>query len=139
MENFGATIRKLRQAQELGLRETAGKVGISPAYLSRIERDKERPPRPQVIRKLAQTLAADPDALFRLSASTDPEIVSYLNERPIVMNLLRFIQEGDFSDAEVRRLLHAAKEMDRNRIDVEPPSLRPDSLIAGDETSVQPK
>lgn len=111
MENFGATIRKLRQAQELGLRETAGKVGISPAYLSRIERDKERPPRPQIIRKLAQTLAADPDVLFRLSASTDPEIVSYLNERPIVMNLLRFIQEAEFADHDIRRLLHVAKEI----------------------------
>ena len=115
METFGVTIRKLSLAQELGLRETAGRIGISPAYLSRIERDKERPPRPQIIRKLAQILAADPDILFRLSASTDPEIVSYLNERPMVMNLLRFIQEGEFSDKDIRGLLHLAKEIRRVR------------------------
>ncbi|KAA1381299.1 XRE family transcriptional regulator, partial [Escherichia coli] len=33
MKNFGETIRDLRVAQGLGLRETAIKVGISPAYL----------------------------------------------------------------------------------------------------------
>jgi predicted transcriptional regulator len=50
MKNFGETIRDLRVAQDFGLRETASKVGISPAYLSRIERGKERPPRPEVIK-----------------------------------------------------------------------------------------
>ncbi|WP_353632699.1 helix-turn-helix transcriptional regulator [Escherichia coli] len=75
MKNFGETIRDLRVAQGLGLRETAIKVGISPAYLSRIERGKERPPRPEVIKELAKILAADPDVLFRLSSSTDPEVV----------------------------------------------------------------
>jgi len=34
MKNFGETLRDLRVAQDLGLRETATKVGISPAYLS---------------------------------------------------------------------------------------------------------
>ena len=61
MKNFGETLRDLRVAQDLGLRETATKVGISPAYLSRIERGKERPPRPEVIKELAKVLAADPD------------------------------------------------------------------------------
>ena len=72
MKNFGETIRELRVAQDLGLRETAVKIGISPAYLSRIERGKERPPRPEIIKVLAKLLAADPDVLFRLSSSTDP-------------------------------------------------------------------
>ena len=65
MSSFGETIRDLRVAQSLGLREAAGLVGISPAYLSRIERGKESPPRPEVIKALAKVLAADPDVLFR--------------------------------------------------------------------------
>ncbi len=109
MKSFGETIRDLRVAQDLGLRETAGKVGISPAYLSRIERGKEHPPRPEVIKVLAKVLAADPDVLFRLSSSTDPEVAGFLHDRPEIMNLLRFIKDANFSDEDIKRLLQVAK------------------------------
>jgi len=109
MKNFGETIRKLRQAQDLGLRETAGKVGISPAYLSRIERDKESPPRPEVIKKMAKVLAADPDVLFRLSSSTDPDVVNFLHDQPEVMFLLRFIKENSFTKTEIQSLMQTAE------------------------------
>lgn len=114
MNNFGETIRNLRVAQDLGLRETAGKVGISPAYLSRIERGKESPPRPEIIKELAKLLAADPDVLFRLSSSTDPEIVTFLHDQPGVMNLLRFIRDTDFTEAEIKNLIQVAKSIKSN-------------------------
>ena len=114
MKNFGETIRDLRVAQDLGLRETATKVGISPAYLSRIERFKERPPRPEVIKTLAKVLAADPDVLFRLSSSTDPEIVDYLHDQPEVMTLLRYIKEAGFTEAEIKSLIQVAKSIKAN-------------------------
>jgi transcriptional regulator with XRE-family HTH domain len=63
MKNFGETICDLRVAQDLGRRETATKVGVSPAYLSRIECGQERPSRPEVIKELAKALAADPFVL----------------------------------------------------------------------------
>jgi transcriptional regulator with XRE-family HTH domain len=109
MNNFGDTIKELRQAQELGLRETAIKAGISPAYLSRIERGKEHPPRPELIKSLAKILAADPDVLFRLSSSTDPELTTYLHNKPKVMILLRYISDSDFTEEEVDRLITAAE------------------------------
>lgn len=109
MKSFGEIIRDLRVAQDLGLRETAIKVGISPAYLSRIERDKESPPRPEVIKELAKVLAADPDVLFRLSSSTDPEVVSFLHEQPELLNLLRFIKDSNFSGADINSLIQAAE------------------------------
>lgn len=111
MKNFGETIRELRVAQNLGLRETATKVGISPAYLSRIERDKERPPRPDIIKDLAKVLAADPDVLFRLSSSTDPEIVDYLHSKSEAMNLLRFIREANFTETEIQNLIKVAESI----------------------------
>lgn len=109
MKQFGETIRGLRVAQDLGLRETATKVGISPAYLSRIERGKERPPRPDVIKELAKVLAADPDVLFRLSSSTDPEIVDFLRDQPEAMNLLRYIMENGFTEDQIKNLVLAAE------------------------------
>jgi HTH-type transcriptional regulator, competence development regulator len=111
MKNFGETIRDLRVAQDLGLRETATKVGISPAYLSRIERGKERPPRPEVIKDLAKLLAADPDVLFRLASSTDPEVASYLHDRPEIMNLLRYIKSAKFTEDEIQSLTQVAAQI----------------------------
>lgn len=111
MKNFGETIRDLRVAQDLGLREMATKVGISPAYLSRIERGKERPPRPEVIKELAKVMAADPDVLFRLSSSTDPEVVDYLHDQPEVMNLLRYIKSANFNEDEIKNLIQAAESI----------------------------
>ena len=114
MKNFGDTIRELRTAQDLGLRETAGKIGISPAYLSRIERGKEKPPKPEVIKALAKKLAADPDVLFRLSSSTDPEVSDFLNDQPVVMELLRFIKDSEFTSKQLEQLLEAAKLIQNN-------------------------
>jgi transcriptional regulator with XRE-family HTH domain len=111
MNSFGDTIRDLRVAQDLGLRETASKVGISPAYLSRIERGKERPPRPEVIKALAKVLAADPDVLFRLSSSTDPEVVDFLHDQPEALILLRYLKDASFTETEVKRLLELAEEI----------------------------
>lgn len=111
MKAFGETIRDLRTAQDLGLRETAGLIGISPAYLSRIERGKERPPSPEIIKALAKTLAADPDVLFRLSSSTDPEIADYLHENQEVMNLIRYIKDAGLTPQSIEQLLGTAKEL----------------------------
>ena len=111
MKNFGETIRELRVAQDLGLRETAMKIGISPAYLSRIERDKERPPRPDIIKVMAKVLAADPDVLFRMSSSTDPEIVDYLHTKSEAMNLLRFLKDADFTENEIKDLIQVAENI----------------------------
>ncbi|HBB79678.1 helix-turn-helix domain-containing protein [Pseudomonas sp. ZM23] len=113
MSSFGETIRDLRVAQSLGLREAAGLVGISPAYLSRIERGKESPPRPEVIKALAKVLAADPDVLFRLSPSTDPEVVDYLHTQPEAMALVRYLKEASLPAEDVAKLLELAESLSR--------------------------
>lgn len=111
MKTFGETIRELRVAQDLGLRETAGKVGISPAYLSRIERGKESPPNPDIIKAIARNLAADPDVLFRLSSSTDPELTDYMHSQPEVMQLLRFLSQKKFDANQLSSLLKQAQKI----------------------------
>ncbi len=133
MKNFGDTIRNLRVAQDLGLRQTAAKVGISPAYLSRIERGKERPPRPEIIKELAKVLAADPDVLFRLSSSTDPEVVDFLNEQPEIMSLLRYIKKKNFSQEDIQILLQAARDIktDMPSRSISKIELRESSMLPG--------
>ncbi len=45
MASFGDFARELRRKKELGLRDAAGLMNVSPAYLSQVERDKEAPSR----------------------------------------------------------------------------------------------
>ncbi|MBF2063935.1 MAG: helix-turn-helix domain-containing protein [Calothrix sp. C42_A2020_038] len=104
MTQFGETLRQLREAQGLGLRETAAIVGISPAYLSRIERGKEHPPKPEIIKALAKVLAADPDVLFRLCPSTDPDVVTLLKEKPKVLELVRLVMTKELSDEQLNKV-----------------------------------
>jgi transcriptional regulator with XRE-family HTH domain len=111
MKAFGETIRELRMAQDYGLRELAGKIGISPAYLSRIERGKERPPRAEIIKSIAKLLATDPDVLFRLSSSTDPDVVDYLHEQPEAVNLIRYLKNEAFSVDDLKELIKAAEKI----------------------------
>ena len=99
---FGETIRAMRMAQEMGLRTAAERLGISPAYLSRIERGKERPPRPDLVKRMATLLGGDPDMLFRLAESTDPDLAEYIHQTPAVPEFLRVakaleLTAGDFT------------------------------------------
>ena len=43
-EKFGEFIRREREAKEIGLREMAKMIGVSPTYLSKVERDEFPPP-----------------------------------------------------------------------------------------------
>jgi transcriptional regulator with XRE-family HTH domain len=105
MNKFGEILRQLRVAQDMGLRETASRVGISAAYLSRIERGKESPPKPDIIKELARVLAADPDVLFRLASTTDPDVTSVLREKPKVLELVRLVMAKGLSDEQLNQVL----------------------------------
>jgi transcriptional regulator with XRE-family HTH domain len=105
MKSFGETVRELRTAQELGLRETAVQVGISPAYLSRIERNIESPPSPEIIKRIAKLLAADPDILFRLSSSSDPELESFIHKSEQTMKLLRLFYNKSFEEELISKIV----------------------------------
>ena len=50
-EKFGAFIRREREAKDIGLREMAKKIGVSPTYLSKVERDEFPPPVEDKVKK----------------------------------------------------------------------------------------
>jgi HTH-type transcriptional regulator, competence development regulator len=104
-KKFGDTIREMREAQKLGLRTAAERLGISPAYLSRIERGRENPPRPELIRRIATLLGGDADVLFRLADSTDPELAEYVNSIPKLPEFLRTAMTARLSSDDFQRLI----------------------------------
>ena len=107
--NFGETIREMRQAQQMGLRAAADRLGISPAYLSRIERGKERPPKPALVKQLATLLGGDSDFLFRLAESTDPELAAYVHSMPNVPEFLRTAKEMSLTSDDFAVLIEDVK------------------------------
>lgn len=115
-KGFGETIREMREAQSLGLRAAAERLGISPAYLSRIERGKERPPKPELIKKIARLLGGDADLLFRLSTSTDPDIAEYLNLVPNAPEFLRTAMTLRLTSDDFAELIEEVKKKRRSSV-----------------------
>lgn len=108
---FGETIREMRMAQEIGLRTAAERLGISPAYLSRVERGKERPPRPDLVKRMATLLGGDPDMMFRLAESTDPDLADYIHQTPTVPEFLRVAKALDLSSKDFSVLTEQIKRV----------------------------
>ena len=69
---FGAYIRKKREEKDIQLNDFAKLLDISPAYWSRIERELEKPPKDELIRKAAEHLGLDVDDAFVRPAACHP-------------------------------------------------------------------
>ncbi|MFY7921375.1 MAG: helix-turn-helix domain-containing protein [Gemmatimonas sp.] len=72
--SFGATIRQRRHELNIGLNEFAERLGISPTYWSRIERDQEKPPRDDLIERAAAILGVRMDDLFVEAQRLPPDM-----------------------------------------------------------------
>src|SRR3954449_13462674 len=55
-EGFGARVRRLREAKEIGLRPFARMIGISATYLPKTERDELPPPAETRVKQIARLL-----------------------------------------------------------------------------------
>lgn len=71
---FGTTIRSLRKAAGLTLKELAAQVYIDFSYLSKIEKATLPPPSQDIIFRLAEVFSVDADKLFKL-AGLNPYLV----------------------------------------------------------------
>ena len=81
-KNFGALVRREREAKEIGLREMAKKIGISPTYLSKIERGDFDPPAEDKVRKIAEIIGRDPDELLALAGRVVSDLTDIIRQRP---------------------------------------------------------
>jgi HTH-type transcriptional regulator, competence development regulator len=72
--SFGACIRQRRRELEIGLNDFADRIGVSSAYWSRIERDREKPPRDHLIERAAAVLGLRVDDLFAQAARLPPDM-----------------------------------------------------------------
>ncbi|HRN75970.1 helix-turn-helix transcriptional regulator [Ottowia sp.] len=85
---FGAFIRKKREEKGIQMNDFARQLKISPAYWSRIERDMEKPPKDELIRKAAEILGISADDAFVEASRLPPDI------RDDVGNLVRMYRRN---------------------------------------------
>jgi HTH-type transcriptional regulator, competence development regulator len=81
-EKFGAFIRREREAKEIGLREMAKKIGVSPTYLSKVERDEFPPPAEDKVRSIAAIIGQDTDELLALAGRVASDLTEIIRKQP---------------------------------------------------------
>ena len=81
-KKFGAIVRAKRQALEIGLREMAKKIGVSPTYLSKVERDEFSPPAEDKVIAIAKILGRDPDELLALAGRVSSDLTEIIRQHP---------------------------------------------------------
>ena len=116
MKHFSAITRgrreRLRQTdRRYSLRQVAQRIGIEPAYLSKIERSQQPPPSEQTILSLARELNEDPDVMLALAGKVSKELQSIIRHRPkLFADLIR--QMKDAPDHAVLRLVREVRDGD---------------------------
>jgi transcriptional regulator with XRE-family HTH domain len=118
MSILGQRLRKLRGAlaessSNYSLRKVAGRVGVSPAWLSRVETgDADYDPSAEVITALAEDLGEDPDVLLAMAGRTSNRLQQIICRRPelfaqileeldqlpdhAIVRIVREVRDGDW-------------------------------------------
>ena len=112
-EKFGAFIRREREVKEIGLREMAKKIGVSPTYLSKVERDEFAPPAEDKVRKIAGVLGLDADELLALAGRVASDLTDIIRGRPREMADFLRAAKGLTAEDMVRLARQAQKARDK--------------------------
>jgi transcriptional regulator with XRE-family HTH domain len=115
--NFGDHVRGLRERRanhELGfsLRQVASRCGVTPAYLSRVERDEVPPPGEETLVKLSDELGENRDVLLAMAGKISSDLRAVILARPklfaelirsmksmpdnAVLRIVREVRDGDW-------------------------------------------
>jgi PTS system nitrogen regulatory IIA component len=101
---LGATLRLLRVEAGLSLRELAARVGVSTAYLSRVENGHDAAPTPERLTAIARELDLPAPLLVDLAQRVSPYLASYLEAEPEAGALFLEIARRQLDGAALRRL-----------------------------------
>ena len=111
-KRFGETVRGLRHMKGIGLRKFAGIIGMSPTYLSRIERDEFPPPAEDRVVAIAKALDQDPDELLALAGRVASDLPEIIKRHPREMATFLRSTAGLSAD-EIRQLAEEARRRRR--------------------------
>jgi len=108
-EKFGAFIRREREAREIGLREMAKMMGVSPSYLSKVERDEFPPPTEDKVKAIAKIIECDADDLLARAGRVSSDISDIIKRQPVELTALLRTANG-LKAEDIARLARAAQK-----------------------------
>jgi PTS system nitrogen regulatory IIA component len=102
--HFGNTLRLLRVEAGVSLRELAARIGVSGAYLSRVENGHDAPPTPDRLIAIADALGLPGAALVELARQTGPAVDGYVRRTPEAGALFLDIARRSLSGSDIARI-----------------------------------
>jgi len=118
-EKFGAFVRRQREAKEIGLREMAKMIGVSPTYLSKVERDEFPPPAEDKVKAIAKIIEWDTDELLARAGRVSSDIFDIIKRRPVELAALLRTAKGLKAEDIARLAREAQKAKDKSRRQLE--------------------
>ena len=106
---FGAFMRARREAKEIGLREMAKMIGVSPTYISKVERDEFPPPAEDKVRLIAGVIDCDVDELLARAGKVATDLSDIIKRNPVEVAALLRTAKGMTAD-ELNRLAGKAQK-----------------------------
>ena len=100
MTHFGQKVRQTRERlrredPRFSLRQVAQRIGVEPAYLSKIERGEVPPPSEATTVKLAKELGEDPDVLLAMAGKVSSDLQEVIRKRPkLFADLIRELKKA---------------------------------------------
>ena len=111
-QHFGALVRQKRVDKGYSLRKFAELVGVSPTYLSLVEKGKvERPPTAERVRKMAELLGESPDQWIAMAGRVPDDLTEIIQSEPEAMPELLRAAKGLSAD-ELRKI---TKRLEKKR------------------------
>ena len=116
MTHFGPTVRQIRESlraddRRFSLRQVAHRIGVEPAYLSKIERGVVAPPSEATTVRLAKELDEDPDVFLALAGKVSSDLQEIIRKRPrLFAQLIRELKEAP--DEAVFRIVRVVRDGD---------------------------
>ncbi len=116
MTRFGARTRQLRESlrksdRRYSLRQVAHRIGVEPAYLSKIERGAAAPPSEATTVRLARELGEDPDVFLAMAGKVSSELQGIIRKRPrLFADLIRRLR--DAPDEAIFRVVRVVRDGD---------------------------
>jgi PTS system nitrogen regulatory IIA component len=102
--SFGAALRLLRIDAGMSLSDLARHLGVSPAYLSRVEHGHDAVPTPDRVVAIAEALAVPPLVLLEIAQGAGAAIASYLERVPEASTLFVEMARRELGAAEIARI-----------------------------------
>jgi PTS system nitrogen regulatory IIA component len=110
---FGPTIRLLRQAKGISLRELARQLGVSPAFLSQIEAGRQHKiPRARIV-QVAEMLGVSEGYLLSTARQMHPELMKFMSETPEAAEFMLAAMRGGLAAQDFTQMREIVEDKKR--------------------------